>query len=109
MPVVRGGRWRQGVPQHVRSQSRRSVVLRFHQDHQVAVSFGSPWGDDAVERSVLEAALKKAQTQAVIPPVTEQIEQTQKFIERARKWVESRMRKGVVGGRRTFVEIAFRG
>ena len=43
--------------------------------------------DDAVERSALEAALKKAQTQAVIPPVAERIEQTQKFIERARKRV----------------------
>ena len=71
--VVRGGRWRQGVPQHVRQtetvRARRNLDEvrggRFQQDHQVTVSSGSSW----------------------IPPVAEQIEQTQKFIERAKKRV----------------------
>ena len=43
--------------------------------------------DDETERSTLEVALKKAQAQAVVPPVSEQIEDTQKFIERAKKRV----------------------
>ena len=40
--------------------------------------------DDNVERIALDAALKKAQAQAIVPPVTEQIAQTEKFIERAK-------------------------
>ena len=43
--------------------------------------------DDETERSALEVALKKAQAQDVIPSVLEQIEHTQKFIERAKKLV----------------------
>ena len=95
MPVVRGGRWRQGVPQHVR-QSETVRVRRNPDEVRLGVStkitrlqsaLAVLGEDDAVERSALEAALKKAQTQAVIPPVAERIEQTQKFIERARKRV----------------------
>ena len=43
--------------------------------------------DDDTDRSTLEVALKKAQAQAVVPSVSEQIEDTQKFIERAKKRV----------------------
>ena len=43
--------------------------------------------DNETERSALEVALKKAQAQAVVPPVSEQIEHTQKFIECAKKRV----------------------
>ena len=41
--------------------------------------------DDISERTVLEAALTKAKVQAVIPPVSEQIDHTEKFTERAKK------------------------
>ena len=89
------GRWRQGVPQHVR-QSETVRVRRNPDEVRLGASTKISWfqtalavlgEDDAVERSALEAALKKAQVQAVIPPVAERIEQTQKFIERARKRV----------------------
>ena len=95
MPVVRGGRWRQGVPQHVR-QSETVRVRRNPDEVRLGAStkitrlqsaLAVLGEDDVVERSALEAALKKAQVQAVIPPVAERIEQTQKFIERAKKRV----------------------
>ena len=41
--------------------------------------------DDTEERKVLEAALKKAKTQAAVPPVEDQIAMSVKFLERARK------------------------
>ena len=75
--VVRGGRWRQGVPQHVR-QSETVRVRRNPDEVRLGASskitrlqsaLAVLGEDDAVERSALEAALKKAQVQAVIPPV----------------------------------------
>ena len=41
--------------------------------------------DDTEERKVLEAALKKAKTQAAVPPVEDQIAMSVKFLERAKK------------------------
>ena len=77
-------RQREDGPQS--SQSGRSAGGCFQQDHQVA-ALAALGENDESERSALEAALKKVQVQAVVPPVAEQIEQTQKFIERVKKRV----------------------
>ena len=95
----------------IRDGPRSSHSRRFHQDHQVTVSFGSSWGGRRSRKKRVGG--KKAQVQAVIPLVAERIEQTQKFIERARKrvlvaeehvqWAQDwkvEVREGVVGGRR---------
>ena len=92
--VVRG-RWRQGPPPQVRQPG---VVPDRRTPDQVWAGASSKivrlqsaiaalGEDDNVERSALDAALKKAQAQAVVPAVTEQIAQTEKFIERAKRRV----------------------
>ena len=81
-PVPRG-RWRQG-PQQFR-QPGSVHRSRVQQDFQVGIYHGGPRRDNISERTVLEAALKKAMVQAVIPPVSEQIDHTEKFIKRAKK------------------------
>ena len=65
-------RWRQGVPQH--DEVRVGASNKITRSQLVLAILGE---DDALERSALEAALKKAQVQVVIliPPVPEQIEQ----------------------------------
>ena len=97
MPQVSGlrGRWRQGAPQRVRqpeiSRSRRNPdevrVGASNKITRLQSALAVLGEDDETERSALEVALKKAQAQAVVPPVSEQIEDTQKFIECARKRV----------------------
>ena len=97
VPQVSGprGRWRQGAPQHVRQpetfRSRRNPdevrVGASDKITRLQSALAVLGEDDETERSALEVALKKAQAQAVVPPVSEQIEHTQKFIERAKKRV----------------------
>ena len=41
--------------------------------------------DDSEEKKVIDAALRKAQSQATVPPLEEQIANTTKFLERAKK------------------------
>ena len=92
--VVRG-RWRQGPLPQVRQPGvvpdRRTpdqvwagASSKIVRSQSAIAALGE---DDNVERSALDAALKKAQAQAVVPPVTEQIAQTEKFIERAKRRV----------------------
>ena len=45
--------------------------------------------EDLVEKAALEASLQKAQVQATVPPVAEQVKQTTQFIERAKKRLSS--------------------
>ena len=87
MSVPRG-RWRQGAPQHVRSR-RNPDEVRVGASNEITrlqSALAVLGEDDKTEMSALVAP-KKAQAQAVVPPVSEQIEHTQKFIERSKKRV----------------------
>ena len=85
------GRWRQGALQH------EHQLETFRSRCRTKCKWGLPtrssgcsrlWQFSArMTKQKLEVALKKAQTQAVVPPVSEQIEHTQKSIEHAKKWV----------------------
>ena len=81
-PVPRG-RWRQG-PNNFVSLGQFTAVAssKISRLESAMAALGE---DDISERTVLEVALKRAKVQAVIPPVSEQLDHTEKFIERARK------------------------
>ena len=83
VPQVSGprGRWRQGAPQHVRQPE---TVRSRHNPNEVWVGASNKitklqaalavlGEDDETERSAWEVALKKAQAQAVVQPVSEQM------------------------------------
>ena len=64
------------------SEVRAAASTRISRLQGAVASLGP---DDTEERKVLEAALKKAKTQAAVPPVEDQIAMSVKFLERARK------------------------
>ena len=121
-PSVRSirGRWRQGDPQPEIFRSRRYPdEVRVGKITRLQSALAVLGEDDEIERSTLEVAIKKAQAQAVVPLVSEQIEDTQKFIERANKrvvlvdeyvqWAQEwkvECDKEFAGGRRTSCKIA---
>ena len=63
------------------SQSGRSAGGGSNKVNRLQPALAVLGEDDELERSALEVALKKARAQAVVPPVSEQIEHIQKLIE----------------------------
>ena len=74
-PVAPERRWK---PEEVRAAASTRVTRL-----QAAIASLGP--DDLEEKKVLDAALRKAKMQAVVPPVEDRIAQSMKFLERAKK------------------------
>ena len=92
----RPGRWRQdrqfvGQPSQPRprlspEESRADASTKVARLQAALLTLGP---EDLVEKAALEASLQKAQVQATVPPVAEQVKQTTQFIERAKKRLSS--------------------
>ena len=92
----RPGRWRRepqfvGQPSQPRprlspEESRAGATTKVARLQAALLTLGP---EDLVEKAALEASLQKAQVQATVPPVAEQVKQTTQFIERAKRRLSS--------------------